>query len=399
MNILTGSTRLGVALFTCICLLAACGGGNGGDDAATSPTNSAAASSVNASSSAASSASSANASSASSSSATVSSSSASSASSASSSVAATGAWASASAGTVLAVKLSDLKPTQGALGYDQIYYKLGRYELVPSKKFDDFCADEGLTGVATYATTSTLSDSTSFTCTVTDTSLRDTTVLGTAVIGPNGDSLYLTDGHHGLSTYYELSDGGPSLVVHVLVKANFSAYTGSAFWDQMTANHYVWLKDGNDQSITTAQLPTGLGLKNGLQNDPYRSLVYFTRDVGYSKPTGAADFLEFYWAEWLRSQTAYSLSAYSTSTLNSATTNPASDTGYLGAVWNASLLMVAATDPIIASKTGADLGKLSSINAGKAYNKGTFGDLTQAITATKPGKIAYALYYKTAHGL
>ena len=370
--------QLGVFTLT-VLLLAGCGGGGSGDSGSASTATSAAQSS--------------------SSSSATSQASSSQAGSAASSASSAGQWASVSAGSVIAVKLSDLKPTQGALGYDQIYYKLGRYELAPSKKFDDFCADEGLTGVATYSATSSLGDGTSFTCTVTDTTLRDTSVLATAVVGPNGASLYLTDGHHGLSTYYETSDGGPSLVMHVLVKANLSAYTGSAFWAQMTANNYVWLKDGNDQSITVDQLPTALGLSHGLQNDPYRSLVYFTRDVGYSKPTGAADYLEFYWAEWLRSQSTYSLSSYDTTVLNSTTTNPATDTGYLGAVWNASLLMVAATDPIIAGKTGTDLGKLTSINAGKAYNKGTFGDLTQAITASKPGKIAYALYYKTEHGL
>ncbi len=55
-----------------------------------------------------------------------------------------GKWQSASAGQMLDVALGELHPTQAALGYDQIYYKLGRYELDPTKKFDDFCADEGL---------------------------------------------------------------------------------------------------------------------------------------------------------------------------------------------------------------------------------------------------------------
>ncbi|GAB4063000.1 ParB/Srx family N-terminal domain-containing protein [Uliginosibacterium sediminicola] len=322
----------------------------------------------------------------------------SSASSSASSVA-PGPWSTASIGSVILVKLSDLKPTQGGLGYDQIYYKLGRYELVPSKKFDDFCADTGMTGVATSTTSSSLSDASSFSCTLTDTSKRDTTVLPTVVVGPNGSSLYLTDGHHGMSTYYEVADGGPNLVVPVLVKNNFSAYSGSAFWTQMSSNNYLWLKDGNDNTITPDKLPSGLGLKNGLQNDVYRSLVYFTRDVGYSKPSISTDFLEFYWAEWLRANSSFKLASFDLSKLNSSLTDPVADTGYLGAVWNASLLMVAASDPIIAGKTGADLGKLASINAGSAYNKGTFGDLSKAISNSKPGKIAYTLNYKTAHGL
>ena len=59
-----------------------------------------------------------------------------------------GKWKAARVGDLIDVTLGDLHPTQGAIGYDQIYYKLGRYELQPDKKFDDFCADEGLGGVA-----------------------------------------------------------------------------------------------------------------------------------------------------------------------------------------------------------------------------------------------------------
>lgn len=311
-----------------------------------------------------------------------------------------GKWQAASTGDMLDVALGDLHPTQATLGYDQIYYKLGRYELKPNKKFDDFCADEGLGGVAAtgYSATSTLTDSTSFTCTTTDVTKRDTTVLNPVVIGPNGDSLYLTDGHHGLSTYYEVPDGGPKLHVHVVVKANLSAYSGDTFWAEMQNRGYTRLKDGNGAAIKPAQLPTGLGLKLGMQNDKFRSLVYFTRDVGYSKPTPSTDFLEFYWADWLRA--SFPLSSYTLTNLGATDPDPATaDTGYLNAVWNASQQMVASADPVIDGKTGTDLGRLAQINAGKKYTKGTFGDLLQPITASSPGKIAYALDYKTRHNI
>lgn len=41
-----------------------------------------------------------------------------------------------------------------------------------------------------------------------------------------------------------------------------------------------------------------------MQNDPYRSLVYFTRDIGYSQVTGAPDFTEFLWEDWFNKQIA-----------------------------------------------------------------------------------------------
>ncbi|KAF1029600.1 MAG: hypothetical protein GAK40_00428 [Burkholderia plantarii] len=321
-------------------------------------------------------------------------------SSASSATTTPGKWQAAATGDMLDVTLGDLHPTQDALGFDQIYYKLGRYELDPSKEYDDFCADEGLGGMATngYSSNSTLTDTTSYTCTTTDTSQRDTTVLNPVVIGPNGDTLYLTDGHHGLSTYYQVPNGGAKVHVHVIVKDNLSAYTGSTFWAEMQSRGYTRLKDANGATITPSQLPTALGLNNGMQNDVYRSLVYFTRDVGYSKPTPSTDFLEFYWADWLR--TAFPLSGYTMTKLGTTDPDPSTaDTGYLNAVWNASLKMVASSDPVIDGKTGTDLGRLAQINAGKKYTKGTFGDLLQPMTATKPGKLAYALDYKTRHGI
>ncbi len=313
---------------------------------------------------------------------------------------AAGKWQSATVGQMLDVTLADLHPTQAALGYDQIYYKLGRYELDPTKKFDDFCADEGLGGLVSGSSTSTskLTDGATYTCTTTDTTTRDTTVLNPVVIGPNGDSLYLTDGHHGLSTYYEVSDGGPALHVHVIVKDNLSAYSGSTFWSEMQTRGYTRLKDANANPITPAQLPAALGLTHGMQNDVYRSLVYFTRDIGYSKPTPSTDFLEFYWADWLRS--TFPLTGYTLTKLGAVDPDPATaDTGYLNATWNASLKMVASTDPVIDGKTGTDLGRLAQINNGKKYTKGDFGDLSAAMTASKPGKIAYALDYKTRHNI
>ncbi|KWF24707.1 ParB/Srx family N-terminal domain-containing protein [Burkholderia pseudomultivorans] len=314
-----------------------------------------------------------------------------------------GKWQTARAGDLLDVTLGDLHPTQGAIGYDQIYYKLGRYELQPDKKFDDFCADEGLGGVASsgYTAQSTLRDTASYACTTTDANARERSVLNPVVIGPNGDTLYLTDGHHGLSTYYETPDGGPALHVHVVVKDNLSAYSGDAFWQQMQSRGYLRLKDGDGQPITTAQLPTGLGLKLGMTNDRYRSLVYFTRDIGYSKPAQATDYLEFYWADWLRAQPGtFALAGYDLTRIGTTDPDPAkADTGYANAVWNASMLMVAATDPVIDGKTGADLGRADAINGGKKYGKGEFDKLRQPITADKPGKLAYALDYKARHAL
>ena len=73
------------------------------------------------------------------------------------------AYLKAKAGDVIQVRIEELNPTQAAIGYDQIYYKLGRWQgdfnrptwaadaalqldyldRTVGKKFDDYCEDMG----------------------------------------------------------------------------------------------------------------------------------------------------------------------------------------------------------------------------------------------------------------
>ncbi|NED86316.1 chromosome partitioning protein ParB, partial [Streptomyces sp. SID11233] len=70
---------------------------------------------------------------------------------------------------------------------------------------------------------------------------------------------------------------------------------------------------------------------------------------------------------------------------------------YLQAVRDASELMVAADpDEVIADgRTAAELGRLDEWNDGKKPEKGEFGKLSQPLTAEKPGKLAFALDYRS----
>ncbi|MDQ7990581.1 MAG: ParB/Srx family N-terminal domain-containing protein [Candidatus Dactylopiibacterium sp.] len=314
-------------------------------------------------------------------------------------------WADARAGDVLTVTLADLRPTQGGLGFDQVYSRLGRYEADAAKKFDDFCADEGLGGVRRWDAASTLRDAASFACRDADGRARDASALAAVVVGPDGATLHVIDGHHGLSAWYELPDGGAGLVVHVAVRETFATLAGAAFWDRMRSAGFLWLRDGHDRPITVAQLPRGLGLHQGLSDDAFRSLVYFARGVGYARPAASPDYLEFQWARWLRAQPGFRLEAYDLRRLadvadpTAARFDPAADGGYLGAVWQASQRMVAATDPVIAGKSGADLGRLDALNAGKAAGHGAFGDLMRPAGAARPGKLAHLLRYKARRRL
>nr|WP_312966526.1 ParB/Srx family N-terminal domain-containing protein [Acinetobacter gerneri] len=238
----------------------------------------------------------------------------------------------AKAGDVVQVVIDDLIPTQGAVGYDQIYYKLGRWQGDPNrptwqadpknqlvylnktigKKFSDYCEAIGAKGRDDFASIAdlqkaNLKDLSTFGCQEQPgTEDKD---LKTVVVGYDG-KLYLTDGHHTMTEYRELPDGGGQLKVWVKVVANYSDIkNANEFWNKLLANNQAWLKDGKNQSITYQQLPKNLGLlstdnPNGMQNNPYRSLVYFTRDIGYTKLPTAADYTEFLWEDWYNKQIA-----------------------------------------------------------------------------------------------
>ena len=52
----------------------------------------------------------------------------------------------ATAGDLIDVRLDELLPTQPSLGYDEAYYKLGRYKFgkdAVNKRFDDWCERHG----------------------------------------------------------------------------------------------------------------------------------------------------------------------------------------------------------------------------------------------------------------
>ena len=235
-------------------------------------------------------------------------------------------------GQVIQVRIEELRPTQAAVGYDQIYYKLGRWQgdfdrptwaadptrqldylnRTVGKKFDDYCEDMGGAERArdfqsiAEARAARLDQPDTYACK--DAPGTHTANLKTVVVGWDGN-LYLTDGHHTFSSLREIADGGPKLPVWVKVDANYSDVpNAAAFWQRMIDERRTWLRDGANQPITVDQLPTRLGLASadeagGMQEDRYRSLVYFTRDIAYQNG-GLPEFAEFLWGDWLRREAA-----------------------------------------------------------------------------------------------
>ena len=294
------------------------------------------------------------------------------------------------------VALKDVHPMQTVIGYDEIYYKLGRYRLHkdeargnPNKRFDDWCGDNGQLGARSAQPGATLRDPTSFTCTVPLGSETPDTIylMKSAIIGPGGQ-LYLTDGHHSFTAYWEQPDGGPDMHIRVRIQGNLSHLSLPLFWKRMQKENKVWLFDANNRVISPDELPYQLGLAS-FQDDPFRGLVYFTRDIGYAIPVfpmPAEEFLEFHWGRWLRRR--FDLSQFDLTDL----------TSYLDLVKQASQTMDA-VDParILADNLSAErLGQLPKWNDGSLESSGEFATLSKPLSASKPGKLAYALDYKAS---
>lgn len=255
------------------------------------------------------------------------------------------------AAEILEVALGELHPTQPALGYRQMDYKQGRFAVDQEKFFDEYCETAGQGGINQFDDNSSLQDTGSFECSdAVGTHLED---MKTAVIAPN-NGIYITDGHHTFSNYLMLE--GPELIMPLLITHDFSALPDmESFWATMEEERLVWLT-APDGPITAEELPERVGRDHQV-DDPYRSLVYFTRGVGYKKPSTPPPFLEFYWGQWLAEQLP--LDTLDLTTLE----------GYTDAVTQAATLMVEVSpDTMIAdtatgSLTAQEMGQLPAFNS------------------------------------
>ena len=350
----------------------------------------------------------------------------------------------AAAGDVIRTRLADLRPTQGAIGYDQIFATLARWNpdyhqtgpATPDSlrqslghKFNSYCSDTGQGKLDAEFLThpeklqqARLDAPETFSCTAPPG--HHAGALKTVVIGPD-NALYLTDGHHSFSALYEARDGGADLPVWVRVDQNRSHLpTMTDFWQKMQAEQKAWLKDGNNHTLRPADLTLNLGLisaenPNGLQNDPYRALVYFTRNIGYSNKN-MVEFGEFRWAQWLRKHldlAHYTTTGKSPQTILAASTlNPAtlektgSSTSYAAAVRDAALLMAGAapTEPVSVGHTAASLGQirlLPDAPAGSATDRALhrlealtyIAAAPDTVSPRPPGSLWLAVMYRISH--
>lgn len=166
-----------------------------------------------------------------------------------------------SQGTIATAKLSQLRPTQNAVGMDEVNYKVAKLEKKSDAHFEDYLLERPIP----------------------------------VIIGDNG-KYYLIDHHHlAISVWRSHGD----IAVPVEVTRNWNPITGFHFWKAMMKEHwlYPFAADGG------GPIPVDSMTKHikDLGNDIYRSVAWVARThYVYVKSSDNVIFAEFKWANFFR---------------------------------------------------------------------------------------------------
>jgi hypothetical protein len=172
-------------------------------------------------------------------------------------------------GVLCKVKIRDLKPTQNAVGFDEVNNKIARYRAKSKADLLDYLL-----------------------------------VHPVPVVIGNGGQFYLTDHHHLANALWKTAKSKnnagittKNARVVVSVRHNRAELKGYHFWKTMQKMRLVYLFDNYGGG---PMRPKDLcGHIKDLANDPYRSLAWEVRSrYGYGKSPHA--FSEFLWANFFR---------------------------------------------------------------------------------------------------
>ena len=263
-------------------------------------------------------------------------------------------------GDIIELKLNQIKACQPAIGKDQVFYKVGRFDGVnwvpegdkpvagrtfsdDEKLFDDVASANGQKvdqAKIFRLSNSAPGDPESYLVIDEDRQIiapgTMPDAMKTVVIGPDGNN-YLTDGHHTVNTFSTIKRGGMNdFSLNLVVEANRSKLkdqnnNGSSmdeFWKKMANEGNAWLKvlrnnkpgyrylkgvNGSNDSYKVksidldsfeGQLPQKMK-PNAFKDDPYRAIINFTRGIAWESPketkAEGLPFLEFYWSEEIQS--------------------------------------------------------------------------------------------------
>lgn len=164
------------------------------------------------------------------------------------------------------LKLSQLKPTQNAVGMDEVNTKIGKIKKKNREKLEDYLLQRPIP----------------------------------IIIGNKGQ-YYLIDHHH---LAFSLWQAKGDMEVLVEVTRNWNSISGDRFWRAMAKNNWVYPFDALGAGpMNPSNLKQHI---KDLENDIYRSLSWVVRqDYGYIKDPSNAIFAEFKWGSFFRSRVIF----------------------------------------------------------------------------------------------
>jgi len=160
-------------------------------------------------------------------------------------------------GQLVKVRLEKLRPTQGAVGYDEVAFRRRQLSALRSEERDRFISERPFP----------------------------------AVLGPSAEH-FIIDGHH---LGRALLEEGVGMAPLSLIE-DFSHLEPIAFWQVMDRRGLIFPYDVNGRCQDFEKLPKTL---RELADDPFRSLAAQVRRVG-GYPKDSTPFAEFKWADYFR---------------------------------------------------------------------------------------------------
>ena len=152
----------------------------------------------------------------------------------------------------------ELRPTQFVLGLKEIESKIQYIRAMDSKELKAYCDDHVIP----------------------------------VILGPKGQT-YMIDHHHFARACWETE----TEIFSIKVVKDLSKLSESAFWNEMVSRGWTYL---HDQFGLGPHSPHALpGDVRGMADDPYRSLAWALRELGYIKKNDTP-FFEFQWAAYFR---------------------------------------------------------------------------------------------------
>jgi hypothetical protein len=175
--------------------------------------------------------------------------------------------AQSSQGTLGRLKLRDLKPTQNAVGMDEVNAKVIKIKKKNNDQLEDYLLPRAVP----------------------------------VIIGNDG-KFYLIDHHHLSISLWRANK--EDIEIPVLVTRNWSSIEGERFWKEMAANNWVYPFDAMGAGpFNPSTLKQHV---KELDNDVYRSLSWIVRErYGYVKDPNNAIFAEFKWGNFFRTRVIF----------------------------------------------------------------------------------------------